>query len=76
MHKVDAFVDIRNQVCSKPVLEVRKRLELLEIGQVLEVLADSEGKENVLRIFGKIRKQNILDVVEKEGHLHIFIQKV
>ncbi|WP_172294905.1 sulfurtransferase TusA family protein [Pseudoruegeria sp. HB172150] len=36
----DAFLDARGLICPLPVLKLRKRLQPLEPGQVLEVHAD------------------------------------
>ena len=76
MQEADAFVDVRNEVCSKPVLKVKTKLEVLEKGQVLEVLADADAKEDILRIFGQIKGQKVHNIEDEEGHFRILIQKV
>ena len=76
MQYVDAFVDVKNQVCTQPVLEVQKKLKVLRKGQVLEVLVNPKSKDDIIRIFGTIKKHDILGVEAHESHYRILIRKV
>ncbi|MFQ6084983.1 MAG: sulfurtransferase TusA family protein [Candidatus Bathyarchaeia archaeon] len=75
MVKVDAFVDVRNEICSRPALKVKTKLSQLRPGDILEVLADKSSKDDITRIFGKVLGHEILDVISRKKNIRILIKK-
>ena len=68
-------IDVRNEICSGPVLEVMKKLSSLSSTEILEVLADTSHKDDITRIFGKNLGHEILHVELKKEHVKILIKK-
>jgi len=67
-------VDVRDQECSKPVVTITNKLERLDPGETLEVLANDSAYEDVIRIFGKIQNLPLREENEKD-FVRVFITK-
>lgn len=69
------LVDVREEICSGPVLKVKVKLNQMEPNEVLEVLANFSSKDDITRIFGKILGHQIISVESHEKDFKILIKK-
>ena len=58
--------------CPQPLFQTREQLDSIEIGDILEVLADDPAAEEDLRRFAK-RTGHELILVEKQGDILRFL---
>ncbi len=68
-------VDVRKEVCSRPVLDVRIKMRKIKPGEILEVLADDSSHKDILRIFGKILKHEVVESRPMNNHVRILLRK-
>ncbi len=67
-------LDLRDHVCSEPVVKTKVALERLESGESIEVLANDSAREDITRIFGRIQK-NFIEISSESDHVRILITK-
>ena len=60
--KADDTLDCIGLYCPMPIANTAKKLRELEVGQVLEVLADDPAAEADIRSLAKRLEQEIVDV--------------
>ena len=68
-------IDVRDEICSGPILKVKIKLNQLKSDDILEVLVDTTSKDDITRIFGKILGHQILSIESKEKYFRILIRK-
>jgi TusA-related sulfurtransferase len=68
------IVDVRDRICSEPVVKVKTALEKRKSGETVEVLANDSAREDIERIFGKLQR-NEVEVLPAGRHVRIFITK-
>ena len=73
--KTDKVLDCRGMLCPVPVLETKKNIKSIEIGQVLEVLADDRGSVEDIPRWAKRTKQEFLGYEEKDEGYYSFLIK-
>jgi TusA-related sulfurtransferase len=61
--------------CPQPLFQTRQELDAIEVGEVLEVLADDPAAEEDLRRLAKRTGQEILLIERKPDHIRILIKK-
>ncbi|MGQ9545574.1 MAG: sulfurtransferase TusA family protein [Dehalococcoidia bacterium] len=61
--------------CPTPVLNTRKEIDKLAIGEILEVLADDPAAEEDLKAWAKRAGQKILEIEKTDEGLRFLIQK-
>jgi len=61
--------------CPVPVLNTRQEIDKLNIGDVLEVLADDPAAEEDLKAWAKRTGQKILEIEKTNEGLRFLIQK-
>jgi TusA-related sulfurtransferase len=73
---VDKTVDFVGLYCPEPVFRTRTEIDKLEVGKVLEVIADDPAsKEDISRLVKNI-DQKLLEIKNLNGEYHFFIQKI
>ena len=75
-YEVDAVIDALGLFCPDPVYQARRGLNALEEGGVLEVLADDPVAREDIPILCRRLGYRFLDIVDDDGELHFFIQKL
>ncbi len=75
MMKIVDSVDVRKEVCSRPVLDVKIKMNKINPGEVLEVLADTNSQKDILRIFGEILKHEVVDSRSENDYVRILLRK-
>jgi len=72
----DRTVDCLGLYCPEPVFRTRMELDNMEIGEILEVLADDPAAEADIRSLVKRLEQEIIDVSKDGDTVRILIRKV
>ncbi|MBI5561256.1 MAG: sulfurtransferase TusA family protein [Deltaproteobacteria bacterium] len=73
--KAAASLDLRGVVCPINFVKAKLKLDMMETGEVLELVLDSgEPIQNVPKSI-KEEGHKILDVKKEEGHFRLKIQK-
>jgi tRNA 2-thiouridine synthesizing protein A len=66
-------VDARGSACPGPLLEAKKGIGRVKIGEVLEVLSNDSATKNDLPIWAKKVGHDYLGHVSQDGYDRIFI---
>ena len=72
----DRTLDCLGLYCPEPVFRARMELDAIEIGDILEVLADDPAAEADIRSLVKHLEQEILSVTKDGNTVRILIKKV
>ena len=76
MTKVDISVDTRGMNCPQPLIEARKKLRKMDVGQVLEVIGDHNVSWTEIPMAVEDTGDKVLEVKdEADGSWKIYIQK-
>ena len=62
--------------CPEPLFQTRQEIDKIEVGEVLEVLADDPAAEEDLKRLAKRTGHKVLSVEKKEDYLRILIKKI
>ena len=74
--KPDKTLDCLGLYCPEPVFKTRLELDELQVGEVLEVLADDPAAEEDIRSLVKHLGQELIGVSKEGNAVHILIRKV
>ncbi len=74
--KPDKTLDCLGLYCPEPVFKTRMELDEMEVGEVLEVMADDPAAEEDIRSLVKNLEQEIVDVSRSGNTVRILIKKV
>jgi tRNA 2-thiouridine synthesizing protein A len=74
--KPDRTLDCLGLYCPEPVFKTRMELDELNVGEVLEVLADDPAAEEDIRSLVKHLGQELLDVKKEGNTVHLLIKKI
>lgn len=72
--KPDRTLDCIGLYCPMPVFKTREEMDKLEVGEVLEVLADDPAAEEDIKRWAKRTGNEVLEV-KKEGSIIKFLIK-
>ncbi len=73
--KPDKSIDMVGLYCPVPLFRTREALELMNIGEVLEVFADDPAAESDLKSFTKRTGQELLKIEKQDDVLRFLIKK-
>ncbi len=73
--KVDQSLDCIGLYCPMPVVNTRRQMDELAVGQILEVLADDPAAEEDLKAWAKRTGQRILEIEKTDEGMRFLIQK-
>ncbi len=62
--------------CPEPLFQTREQIDGIEVGDVLEVLADDPAAEEDLKRFTKRTGHELLEFENKDGSLRFLIKKM
>ncbi|MFN7065134.1 MAG: sulfurtransferase TusA family protein [Aquificaceae bacterium] len=74
--KVDVVHDVVGTFCPIPVSETSRMVKGMEVGQVLELIADDPGVVEDIPAWCKATGQEFLGLYEEDGEYHLFVRKV
>ncbi|MFP5208949.1 MAG: sulfurtransferase TusA family protein [Acidobacteriota bacterium] len=71
----DKVVDARGTACPGPLLEAKKGIGQVKVGQVLEIKSNDKGsRKDIAAWAGKVGHE-FLGLVEAEGHDRLFVRR-
>lgn len=62
--------------CPEPLFQTREQIDSIDVGDVLEVLADDPAAEEDLKRFAKRTGHEVLEFENKDGSLRFLIKKM
>jgi len=74
-NKPKKTLDCIGLFCPQPLLQTREQLDAIEIGEILEVLADDPAAEEDLKRFAKRTGHEILKFEKQGDTLRLLIRK-
>lgn len=75
--KPDEFLDCVGLFCPEPLMQTREKMDALEIGQILEVIADDPAAEEDLKRFCKRTGHDLVRFDQtNDGSFHFLIRKM
>jgi len=74
--KPDKSIDTIGLFCPAPLFETRENIDTLDIGQVLEVIADDPAAEEDLKRFAKRTGHEVLKFEKIEDYMKFYIKKM
>ncbi len=74
--KPDVVHDVTGTYCPVPIVETAKKIREMEIGQVLELIADDPGVVEDIPAWCKSTGQEFLGMYEEDEEYHLFVKKV
>ncbi|MDE3149322.1 MAG: sulfurtransferase TusA family protein [Acidobacteriota bacterium] len=71
----DKVIDARGTACPGPLLEAKKGIGAVKVGQIVEVKSNDKGsRKDIAAWTGKIGHE-YLGLIEAEGHDRLFIRR-
>lgn len=68
-------VDARGTACPGPLLEAKKAIGSVKVGEVVEILSNDPGSKNDIPIWAKKVGHEFLGVIEADGYDQIFVRR-
>jgi tRNA 2-thiouridine synthesizing protein A len=72
---VAKVVDARGSACPGPLLEAKKGVGQVKVGEVLEVQSNDPGTKNDIPAWARKVGHEFLGVIEAEGYDRIFVAR-
>lgn len=73
--KADANLDCLGLYCPMPIMQTKVKLDGLESGQVLEVLADDPGVKPDMAAWCRRTGNELLGIEEEDGQIKLLVRK-
>ena len=74
--KPNRNLDCVGLYCPEPVFRARQELDKLEVGQVLEVIADDPAAEEDIPRLVKRLEQQLVEMRKEKDQFHFIIKKI
>jgi TusA-related sulfurtransferase len=74
--KADASLDCVGLYCPMPIIKTKEKVQDLEVGQVLEVIADDKGIKADMPAWCDSTGNEFLGVEEEDGEYRVYIRKL
>ena len=74
--KADRNLDCVGLYCPEPVFRTRQELDKMDVGDVLEVVADDPASEEDIPRLIKRLGQQLLEIREEKDQFHFVIKKI
>jgi tRNA 2-thiouridine synthesizing protein A len=74
--KADATLDCTGLYCPMPIIETTDKMREMEIGQVLEVLADDKGIKTDMPAWCESTGNEFLGMEEEDGEYRVYVRKL
>lgn len=71
----DKVVDARGTACPGPLLEAKKGIGGIKVGEVLEVKSNDKGSRKDIAAWASKMGHEFLGFVEADGHDRLFVQR-
>lgn len=73
--KVDKTVDYKGLFCPMPIVKIAKAIKEIEVGQVLEMLADDPGSKADMKAWARQTRHELLDMREEGGVFKFYVRR-
>ena len=73
--KVEKAVDYKGLFCPMPIVKVSKDIKEIEVGQVLEMLADDPGSKPDMEAWVKQTGHEMVDTREEDGVFRFYVRR-
>jgi len=74
--KANATLDCTGLYCPMPIIQTTDKMQELEIGQVLEVLADDKGIKTDMPAWCESTGNEFLGIEEEGGEYKVYVRKL
>jgi len=74
-HKPAQTLDCVGLYCPEPLFQTRENIDEIEIGEVLEVIADDPAAEEDITRFAKRAGHEVIEFEKTEDHMRFLIKK-
>jgi TusA-related sulfurtransferase len=73
--KADVVLDAYGLICPMPIAKTCQAFKEMEVGQVLEVIADDEGIVEDMPNWCKTTGNEFIKIVQQDDEYHAFVRK-
>lgn len=73
--KADATLDCLGLYCPVPILRTKEKIDALEPGRVLEILADDQGVKADMAAWCRRTGNELLETREEDGQIRLLVRK-
>jgi TusA-related sulfurtransferase len=73
--KADKTVDYKGLFCPMPIVKVSRAIKEIEIGQVLEMLADDPGSKADMQAWARSTGHEMVGMVEEGGVINFYVRR-
>ncbi len=73
--KADAALDCTGLYCPMPIIETANKIRELEIGQVLEIVADDKGIRTDMPAWCESTGNEFLGIEQADGEYRVYVRK-
>jgi tRNA 2-thiouridine synthesizing protein A len=73
--KADKTVDYKGLFCPMPIVKVSRAIKEIEVGQVLEMLADDPGSKADMQAWAKSTGHELVGMVEESGMFKFYVRR-
>jgi len=74
--KADKVVDARGSSCPGPLLDAKKGIGAISVGQIMEVISDDEGTKKDLPAWASKVGHEVLGILESDEGNRIFLKRL
>jgi TusA-related sulfurtransferase len=72
---VSKIVDARGSACPGPLLEAKKGIGQVKVGEILEIKSSDPGTRNDIPAWAKKVGHEYMGLLEAEGHDRLFVER-
>jgi len=73
--KADQTLDCRGVLCPMPIIRVSQAIKQLQVGQVLEMIADDPGSKADMEAWSRQTGHELLDVQHMGGAFKFYVRR-
>jgi tRNA 2-thiouridine synthesizing protein A len=73
--KADFTLDTVGLYCPMPIIKTSKAIKKIQVGQVLEILADDDGIKTDMPSWCQATGNEFLGLKEEDGEYHVYIKR-
>lgn len=73
--KVDKTVDYKGLFCPMPIVKISKAIKEIEVGGLLEMLADDPGSKADMRAWAHQTGHELVDAQEENGVFKFYVRR-
>lgn len=74
--QINRKLDCLGLFCPEPVFQTRMKMDELQKGEILEVIADDPAAEEDIKRLVKTLGQELVEFSKEDGKLHFLIKRV